>query len=170
MKKILETQRLYLREMTINDAENAYELNLDKEVIKYTGDVSFESVEEAKTFLMNYTHYKDYGFGRWAVIDKSNEAFLGWCGLKFTAKLNEYDIGFRFIKRYWNQGFATEAAKACIDYGFNELNINTILGRAMKENLASIHVLKKIGLVYDRDEECGDFPGVIYKIENGANN
>ena len=57
--RILETDRLYLREMTITDAENAYLLNLDPDVIKYTGDEPFESVENAKMFLANYDHYKN---------------------------------------------------------------------------------------------------------------
>ena len=112
MKIITTTTRLYLREKTADDAENAYLLNLDPDVIKYTGDPPFESIEAARIFLQNYNHYTKYGFGRWAVIDKENDEYLGWCGLKYSADLNEYDIGFRFFKRHWNKGYATEAAQA----------------------------------------------------------
>ena len=163
--KVLETNRLYLRRMTLEDAENAYLLNLDPEVIQYTGDASFESIESAQTFLANYNHYEKYDFGRWAVINKESDAFLGWCGLKFTPELNEYDIGFRFFKKYWNKGYATEAARACVDLGFNHYNLTTIVGRARKENIGSIRVLEKIGLTYLKDFDFDGNEGVVYCIQ-----
>lgn len=166
MKTILETDRLLLREFEISDAKNFYELNLNPNVIKYTGNKAFEDINEAKYFLENYSDYQRNGFGRWAVINKSNHEFLGWCGLKYDEKLNETDIGFRFFEHFWNLGFATESAKACIDYGFVKLNLKTIIGRAMKENSASVKVLEKIGLQYVRDFNFNGHDGVIYSIEN----
>ena len=162
---ILETSRLYLREMTIEDAENAFLLNLDPDVIKYTGDEPFKSIEEAKYFLSKYDHYKKYGFGRWAVINKSDNEFLGWCGLKYHEKENFHDIGFRFMKKYWNKGYATEAAKVCLQVGFEKFNMPIIVGNAMKQNIGSIKVLQKIGLTYFKDDICGGEDGVVYKIE-----
>jgi len=164
--KILETSRLYLREITIDDAETAYQLNSDPEVIKFTGDESFESIDDARNFLEKYDHYKKYGFGRWAVINKTNDEFLGWCGLKYTVEFDEFDIGFRLFKKNWNKGFTTEAAKACLDLGFSKFKMETIVGRAMKANIASIKVLEKIGLVYYKDYDFDGQAGVIYKIEN----
>ncbi|OYU95828.1 MAG: GNAT family N-acetyltransferase [Bacteroidetes bacterium B1(2017)] len=162
---LLETKRTYLREITADDAEKAYLLNLDSEVIKYTGDSSFESIDKAREFLEDYDHYKKYGFGRWGVIDKTENEFLGWCGLKYTKELDEFDIGFRFFKKYWNMGYATETAKACIDLGFEKLGITEIVGRARKENIGSIRVLEKIGLVYSKHFNFDGQEGVIYKIE-----
>jgi [ribosomal protein S5]-alanine N-acetyltransferase len=168
MKKILETQRLYLREINPEDAEHAYLLNLDPEVVQYTGDVAFSSVEEARTFLQKYDHYKKYGFGRWAVILKTNEEFLGWCGLKYTEEQNEHDVGFRFFKKHWNQGYATESAKACLDLGFCKFNMGTIVGRAMKKNVASIKVLQKIGLNYLKDFDFDGQEGVVYDLSKSG--
>ncbi len=168
MKKIIETNRLYLRELTIEDAENFYLLNADEEVIKYTGDNAFESIEKAKAFLENYNPYQEYGYGRWAVIDKSNEEFLGWCGLKFSPELKETDIGFRFFKKHWNKGYATESAKACLDYGFEKLKIKTIVGRAMELNKASIKVLEKIGMTFVGKFEFHLHDGVLFKINNNV--
>lgn len=165
MVVIAETERFYLREISTSDAENAYRLNGDPDVIKHTGDEAFESIESAKQFLENYDHYIKYGFGRWAVIDKTSNEFLGWCGLKYTPKLDEYDIGFRFFKKHWNKGYATESAKACIDLGFNKFGMKVIVGRAMKENIASIKVLQKIGLTYFEDRISDGETEVIYKIE-----
>lgn len=160
---LLETTRLKLREMTPDDAQNAYDLNSDPEVIKYTGDKSFETVEEARLFLTNYDHYRKYGFGRWAVISKAENILLGWCGLKYTPEKDEHDIGFRFFKKYWSMGYATEAANACLEKGFNEFNMPVIVGRAMKENVASIRVLQKIGLSYWKEDGCGGEAGVVYR-------
>jgi len=164
MKTILETNRLLLREFNISDADSFYELNLNPNVIKYTGNSAFKDIEEAKTFLKNYSDYQKNGFGRWAIINKSTQKFLGWCGLKYDENLNETDIGFRFFEHFWNKGFATESAKACINYGFEKLNLKTTVGRAMKENMASIKVLEKIGLQYQRDFNGKE--GVIYSIKN----
>lgn len=165
MEKIIETERLYLRELNINDADFFYHLNLDKDVLKYTGDKPFVDLNSSKLFLENYDHYKKFGLGRWAVINKENNEFLGWCGLKFSEELNEYDIGFRFFKKYWNKGYATESAKSCIEYGLGKLKLHEIIGRAMKENKASIKVLEKIGLEYNRDFDFEGNKGVIYKTK-----
>lgn len=163
---ILETPRLYLRRFEKSDAENLFLLNLDPEVIQYTGDISFENIAAAQRFIAYYDHYDKYNFGRWAVIEKSTHEFLGWCGLKYTPNSDEYDIGFRFFQKYWNQGFATEAAKACMVLGFEKYQLRTIVGRAQKENTASIKVLKKIGLTYIGDFEFdGNYVAVYRKNE-----
>jgi ribosomal-protein-alanine N-acetyltransferase len=167
MKLILETDRLLLRELNINDAGSFYKLNLNPNVLKYTGNSAFKNIEEAKEFLINYSDYEENGIGRWAVINKSNHEFLGWCGLKYDNALDETDIGFRFFEEYWNKNYATESAKACINYGFDKLGLKVILGRAMSQNKASIKVLEKIGLVFSREFEFDkNDKGVIYKIEN----
>ncbi len=164
--KIIGTSRLYLREMSLSDAQSVFELNLDPDVVKYTGDVAFKSIDEVQDFLINYDHYNKYGFGRWAVIRKSDDEFLGWCGLKFTPELDEYDIGFRFFQKYWGMGYATEAAKACIYWAFQNINMSEIIGRAMPENIASYKVLEKIGLKYFRTIEMEVGQLLIYKVRN----
>ncbi|MBA3663094.1 MAG: GNAT family N-acetyltransferase [Bacteroidetes bacterium] len=161
---IAETERLILREMSAEDAEQAYLLNLDPEVIKYTGDEPFKTIEEARTFLENYTSYKKYGFGRWAVEDKNNNTFLGWCGLKYIEEENQHDIGFRFFKKHWGKGYATEAALACLSLGFETFKLPHIIGRAAKANTGSVNVLKKTGMSYLKDDECHGDEAVIYII------
>jgi ribosomal-protein-alanine N-acetyltransferase len=146
---VLETERLLFREMTPDDAAHAYELNNDPEVLRYTGDEPFDSIKEASDFLSNYAHYRQYGYGRWAVVRKSDHAWIGWCGLKCHPEENEFDIGFRLLRKYWNQGYATEAAAACIKIGFDQYNMHSIIGRAMPENEASIRVLEKLGMAFE---------------------
>lgn len=165
MKHILETSRLILRELDSKDAKNFYDLNSNPNVIKYTGNSAFKNIEEAKEFLENYTDYKFNGYGRWAVILKTTDKFIGWCGLKFDELENETDIGFRFFEEEWNKGYATESAIACIHYGFEKLKLKRIIGRAMKENVGSIKVLEKIGLEYEKNAVLAGKDAVIYKIE-----
>ncbi len=160
----LETERTIMRKLTKGDANDFYALNLDREVLKFTGDKSFENLQTAIDFLTNYDQYEKYGVGRLAVIEKETSKFLGWCGLKFNEDKNEYDIGFRFYKKYWNKGFATETAKKCVDFGLNELKIEKIVGRAMKENIGSIKVLEKISMAFKENFDFEGQEGVIYEL------
>lgn len=165
MKTILETPRLILREFIPDDAEALFQLNSDPEVIRYTGDAPFADQAAAATFLENYKDYEKNGYGRWAMIEKETGAFLGWCGLKYHPDTGETDLGFRLLQRYWNCGFATEAAQTCLTYGFEQLGLPSIIGRAMVANVASIRVLEKIGLQFEQPFDFHGGPGVIYRID-----
>lgn len=155
---------MLFREFSSEDANVMFDLNSDPEVLKYTGDQAFHSVEDARIFLENYDHYALHGFGRWAVIQKSTGNFIGWCGLKYSVSTDEVDIGFRFFKATWNQGFATEAAKKCLQFGFDSYGIKLIVGRAMEANIASVKVLEKLGLRYLKSFNFDSKDGVIYEI------
>jgi RimJ/RimL family protein N-acetyltransferase len=160
-KIILDTERLVLREFEERDAQNLFDLNADSDVIRYTGDPPFSSVLDARKFIRNYDQYERYGYGRWAVLLKPEEKFIGWCGLKMN-EIHEVDIGYRFFKKFWNLGFATEAATACLKYGFEHLQLGSIIGRSAKENHASIRVLEKIGLRYWKDDTCKGMENSLY--------
>lgn len=160
---MLETERTVLRCMSVEDAADFYALNFDPDVVKYTGEGPFESVDAARTFLFQYDQYEKYGVGRLAVIEKNSGNYIGWCGLKYHPEEDVHDIGFRFFKKYWNQGFATETAARCLEHGFNELRLSCIVGHAMKENVGSIRVLEKIGMTYVRDIVMHDQPAVLYE-------
>ena len=164
MKIIFETERLLLREFNISDAEKMYQLNSDPDVIRFTGDAPFESVEIAARFLKNYSDYKRNGFGRWVCIEKSSEEFIGWCGLKKHSH-EIVDIGYRFFKKDWGKGFATESAKASLAYGFNNLNLREIIGRSDAANIASIKVLEKLNMHFWKKESVdGIENAMVYRI------
>src|SRR4051812_8677611 len=101
---IIETERLLLREILPSEAEVMYNLNLDPDVIRYTGDPPFESMAEAEKFIRNYPDYAKNGYGRWAVVRKEDNEVLGWCGLKYLPETEETDIGYRFFKKFWGMG------------------------------------------------------------------
>lgn len=161
---ILETERTYLRILTLKDAENLYNLNLDKEVLKFTGDIPFQNIKEAREFLVLYDQYEKYGAGRFAVISKNSNKFMGWCGLSYTPELEQYNIGFRFFKDLWNKGFATETAIKCLEFAFVDLKVDEVVGRSMAENKASIKVLQKIGMTYKNSSDFDGKEGVVYQM------
>lgn len=159
--KIIETKRLILREFSTEDAQFMYNLNLDPEVVKYTGDPPFSSIYESRNFLENYSDYRKNGFGRWVVCLKGTDEPIGWCGLKLNEE-NVVDLGFRFFKKHWGKGYATESAKACLDYGFQTLNLSEIIGRAATENGASVRVLEKLGMELFKSDDCKGIPNAKY--------
>lgn len=169
MTRIIETDRIILREFNINDCKDVYDFNSNKEVQRYTGDKIMESLDEAKEVIKNVwlDDYQRYGYGRWATIYKPENRVIGFAGLKYIPEFDETDIGFRFLPKYWGQGLATEASIEIIKYGFEKLNLNRIVGIAVAENIGSCKVLEKIGLkFYKIDEYDGDGEAYNwYKIE-----
>jgi RimJ/RimL family protein N-acetyltransferase len=162
---IAETNRLRLRQSTPEDAQFAYDLNADPEVIRYTGDPPFESVESARTFLRGYNHYEIYGMGRWYCELKDSGKLIGWCGLKdVRAEEGFVDLGYRFLKDYWGHGYATESAFASMVYGFNRLKLDEIIARAMLENIGSLAVMKKLKMNYWKFDECAEHPADYYRL------
>lgn len=157
----IETDRILLREFGMEDAAAVFEFSSDFEVQKYTGDVTLETVEEAKDIIKNvwFSDYKKYGYGRWAVVYKPENKVIGFAGLKYLPELNETDIGYRFLPKYWGKGIATEVSREIIKYGFEILKLDRIIGITMPKNIASYKVLEKIGMnfykfdVYDGEDE-----------------
>jgi [ribosomal protein S5]-alanine N-acetyltransferase len=150
---IFNTERLLFRMFHMEDAALIHHLNSDPLVLKYVHELP-STPERAFERLQNsiLPHYRQYGYGRWAVELKATNDFIGWCGLKFRPERNETDLGYRFIPSYWGKGYAFEAANACLDYGFNHLQLNRITATAHVENIASLRIIEKCGMQYIRDE------------------
>ena len=144
MKTPISTTRLVLREFAPEDAECFFHLNADPEVMKYTGDQPFDSVEAARSFISEYDAYRKTGYGRWTVVLKETNEPIGWCGLRWHEDLGYVDLGFRIAQEHWNKGYASEAGRASLDWA-KENGIDRVAGRCMTENAASIRVLEKLG-------------------------
>lgn len=160
----LQTKRTYMQPLCTEDAAFLYELNSDEKVTQFTGDTAFSSIKEAEMFLQKYTQFQEFGLGRMVIIHKETNEKLGWCGIKFCQEIGEYDIGFRLLQKYWNQGFATETALEQLRYGFQDKNTPKIVGRAMLLNVASLTVLQKIGMTKIREQEFALHEGALYEI------
>ncbi|MFT5254465.1 MAG: ribosomal-protein-alanine N-acetyltransferase [Flavobacteriales bacterium] len=149
----IETERLILRKINSSDDEMMFLLDSNSNVHQYLGNKPVESIEESRQYIENIQiQYIKNGIGRFAVILKETDEFIGWAGLKFNTDpinehLNFYDIGYRLIEDYWGKGYGSEAAKAWLDCGYNQLKIQKICAYADVENKGSINILKKIGLL-----------------------
>lgn len=148
---MIETERLFLREITLNDKEELLKLHSHPDVQIYTGEPIVESIEEIeKAIRIRIDNYKKYGFGRWATFLKNGMQFVGWAGLAYLPEFDEIDLGYRFLPEYWGLGIATEASCAILTYGFDSLKIKKIIAIALKENKASIRVMEKVGMKFDK--------------------
>jgi RimJ/RimL family protein N-acetyltransferase len=172
MNIIIETNRLILRTFSEEDAGLILELNADPEVTRYTGD-PIRDLDHAKQVLdrVILPQYALYNHGRWAVhvkpeLDPIAIGFIGWCGLKNRPERNEIDLGYRLMKKAWGKGYATEAAYACLKYGFEKLHLERIVGRAMPGNIASLRVLEKCQMQYAGEEVVDDHPAITYEALN----
>ena len=153
----IETKRLILRDIRAEDLEGMFALDSNPNVHRYLGNKPIKTKAEAQQNIEKILHqYKKLGIGRFAVIEKATNQFIGWSGLKYNTGQKEslgekrdfYDVGYRLIERYWNKGYAGESAIASLDFGFNKLNLDIIVGAAETGNIASNKILKKIGLQY----------------------
>lgn len=149
---MIETQRLILRKFEKSDLEGMFQLHSHPEVHVFLGNQTISKKDEAAGLILHIQkQYEKNGVARWACIEKSSGKFMGWCGLKFVTEIENnqshfHDIGYRFLPEFWNQGFAKEAAKPCVEYGFNVLNLSKIIGTCHINNIASKKVLEHCGL------------------------
>jgi [ribosomal protein S5]-alanine N-acetyltransferase len=174
MDLILETNRLILRPLELSDAQELFELNKNPNVHKYLWKKPEEVIDESiKVIEYVQRQYAENNIGRYATILKETGEFIGWTGIKFVndhienGNTNFYDYGYRLNEKFWNKGYATEASKAWLNYGFNEMKIDRINAYTHAQNGASNHVLQKVGMKFM--ENYPDTNGIIWKwwqIEN----
>lgn len=147
MKKILETKRMYLREMTENDYDDLCDILQDEEVM-YAYEHAFSDEEVTQWLHNQLTRYERDGFGLWAMIDSSSGAFIGQAGLTMQ-KIGDdevMEIGYLVKKKYWHQGYATEAAMACKEYAFHSLNAPYVTSIIRDTNVSSQAVAERVGM------------------------
>jgi len=170
MKIHIETERLILRDLTEQDLQGIFELDSDPEVHSYLGNKPIKTLIEAKEIIdFIILQYRKNGIGRWAVIEKESGNFIGWSGFKYindviNDRTQYYDLGYRFIKKYWGKGFATESAMACLNFGFNKLEQKDIFAIADSRNLASNKILQKIGMTNINEFDYENVPHNFYEI------
>jgi len=151
MSILIETKRLVLRKITLDYKEDMFAMHSDSEVQKFTGEPVVESIKDLeKGIRIRLEEFDQYGFGRLAVILKETNEFVGWAGLAYLPEFDKIDLGYRLKKEFWGCGIATESSKAIIDYAFNTLNLDLIIAIALPENKASIRVMQKVGMVFDK--------------------
>ncbi len=158
------TDRLVLRDLTLNDAEDLFLLNSDPEVLRYTGDKPFANVEAARTWIMDLAASMPHGIGRW-VIERKDGSFIGRCSLRRDAS-GETQMGYRLLRGHWDKGYGTEAVRALISLGFDRFTLPYIVIKVARGNAASIRILEKCGALLWKEgpaERISD--ALIYRID-----
>ena len=172
---IFETARLSFRAFGPADSTPLLDVFGDAKVMRYGDGV--QSLEWVETWLLReQDSYKKLGYGNWAVINKTGDlpdycigCCIGYCGLSYVDDLGghpEVALGYRLARRYWGRGYASEAAHATIDYGFEVLGLRRIVATIDPGNTASVRVAVKAGMVYERDVMLAGYtyPDRVYAV------
>lgn len=171
MTVILETRRLLLRHLVMDDLDALFALYGDPEIRKYfpEGVLTLEETREELEWHM-HGHPRHPELGLWATIHKESGNFIGRCGLlpwEIDGRL-EIEIAYMIDKAYWGRGLATEAAKGILHYGFDDLKLSRLICLIEPNNIASQRVAAKIGMRLEKEVDgiAGDnFPTLIYSME-----
>ena len=159
MSILIDTERLQMREFTLDDADAVYEFSTNAEVTRFTGDEgTVKSKKDAENLIRDIwlAEYEQYGYARYALIHKGDRKVIGFCGVKFIPEFDLPDIGYRMLPEYWGKGLGTEAVRAALEYARTALGLNEIVAEAVVENTASNRLLLKVGLrLVDTYEKYG---------------
>lgn len=149
---ILETARLVVRKITIDDAEFILQLLNEPSFLRFIGDKGVRNIADAIQYIQSgpLASYERFGFGQYLVELKESGVPIGMCGLLKRDSLPDVDIGFAFLPSFWSQGYAFETASAVMDYGRSTLGLRRIVAITSPDNAASGRLLEKIGLRFER--------------------
>ena len=168
MDVLLETDRLILRPFTIDDAEAMFIMDSNPNVHKYLWNKPVQDITEIYPVIESLQkQYAANKIGRFATFLKEDGQFIGWTGIKFindhveNGNTNFYDYGYRLDERFWNKGYATEATKFWLEYGFNEMKIKEMNAYTHTQNGASNHILSKCGMQFIEEYTAED--GINWK-------
>jgi RimJ/RimL family protein N-acetyltransferase len=162
----LETERLLLRPFGVEDLDEFAALHADPEVTRFIRPLDRTEAEER--LQRDEVEWRERGHGLLAVLDRESGRFLGRAGLKHWPQFDETELGWVLRRDAWGQGYATEAAQACIDWGFAELEVPYLTAMISPGNARSIGVAERLGLTPMRDDVLLDEPVVVYAIRRAA--
>lgn len=152
MTFVIETERLILRHLSTDDAEFILELLNEPSWLRFIGDKGVRTLEDARNYILNgpVDMYARSGFGLYLTELKESGVSIGICGLIKRDSLEDVDIGFAFLPKFWSKGYAFESAKAVLDHGKNVLGLNRIAAITNPDNRSSIKLLEKLGMKFEQ--------------------
>ena len=150
--KILETERLILRQFSTDDADFILRLLNEPSFIQNIGDRGVRTLDDARSYILRVpiASYDKNGFGLNLVTLRETGSSIGMCGLIKRDELEDVDIGYAFLPEYWSRGYAVEAATAVKEYARTVIGLKRLVAITDPENQASIRVLEKIGMRFER--------------------
>ncbi len=147
----LETKRLYIRPFRSEDAEELHKIFGDPEVMKRIPDGASPTLQVSQQKLAKIIkHQEEHGFSLWALIEKENRTLIGDCGfILVEGRGPEIELSYDIARAFWGKGYVTEAARACLRFGFENLKLNRIIAITDPDHFASRRVMEKIGMTHD---------------------
>lgn len=152
----LETDRLILRMFSQADLDDLARIYADPDVMRYLSGHPLTREESAGWLKYFLSGWEQYGFGWWALVLKESKELIGHCGLQFIHVTPEVEVTYGLAKEYWRKGLASEAARACLRYGFEELKLDHIYALADPANTGSHRVMERVGMRYEKTEYYKD--------------
>ncbi len=148
---VLETDRLVLRRLTLNDAPFILELLNEPSFLRFIGDRKVRSLQDARQYLLKgpIASYERFGFGLYLAFVKETGDPIGIAGLLKRDGLPDVDVGFAFLPMHWRRGYAAEAARELLTYGRAAFGLKRIVAITSPDNVASIKVLERVGLKFE---------------------
>jgi RimJ/RimL family protein N-acetyltransferase len=155
---LLETERLILRELNLDDAQFILTLLNEPSFLRYIGDKQVRNLDDARRYILDgpIASYERHGFGLYLVALKDSQTPIGMSGLLKRDALPDADIGFAFLPDFWNKGFAFESAAAVLNYARETLKLERVLAIVNPDNEASIKLLGKLGMTFQRDMKLSE--------------
>jgi ribosomal-protein-alanine N-acetyltransferase len=145
----ITTSRLTLRSFVPEDSEPLHRILAEKDVLRYFPSSQPPPLDRVEKLVSNQLcHWQERGYGWWAVEPRSSSTFIGWCGLQFLPETQETEVAYLLGKEHWGRGFATEAARASLRYGFIDLGLEQIIALVHPENESSCRVVEKLGIPF----------------------
>jgi ribosomal-protein-alanine N-acetyltransferase len=160
----IETERLLLRMVRSEDLDDLAALFADGDVMRFIGDGQPAGRDEAERALDSIIkHWKAHGFGRWTVVAKNTHEFVGFGGLR--SLFGTPELVYHLAKQHWGGGFATEVGRAALRFGFEERGFESIVAIVKPGNAASLRVMEKLGMRFEKDARYYDLDVVQYRID-----
>jgi ribosomal-protein-alanine N-acetyltransferase len=167
----LTTERLTLRPFTLDDLPQHARLYEDPEITRWLGDgpwIGEQARARSERAVRRFvSHWADHGFGVWAVEERSSGRFLGQCGfntLENTLGTGEVEILWALDQRAWGFGYATEAARAALAYGFDVVGLDRVVALARPQNGPSRRIMDKLGMRWEKELDVFGAPAVYYAV------
>ena len=165
---ILQIDNFTMRSLQIFDLDALAAIWANSKVTRFLPSrgvpISRENAEKSLKSFVKHWQQRDYGI--WAIIENFSSQMIGYCGLRYLDELDEVELLYGLAEAYWGKGITTQAAKAAIAYGFNVANLARIIAMALPDNFASIRVMEKAGLEYEKPIHIFNLDVLCYSVQN----
>lgn len=164
----LETERLLLCPFTTADVDDLLRIYSDPLVMRYISRGVRTREETIAALADQIEHWRQRGFGMWGLREKQGGAFIGRCGLRVLERTDEVEVGYTLAREAWGKGYATEAARRALAFGFEDVGLERIVAVAQPANTGSRHVMEKLGMRFVKDAYFYDSIVVYYAIDRAT--